>query len=159
MTQLRYPACYQVNTHVWLREISQKLGRAATLDELSGEELHRFYGRLLNVLHRQVVRDGQWKLLECAPAWEGNWTWGHFLAFACQGPEGERRLVTVNFASNRSQCYLRLPFPELLNRRWQLQDLLGGAVCRREGNDLYSRGFYLAASPWETSVFSVTESD
>ena len=22
-----------------------------------------------------AVRDGQWRLLECAPAWDGNWTW------------------------------------------------------------------------------------
>ena len=31
-----------------------------------------------------VVRDGQWQLLECVPAWEGNWTWDCFLAFAWQ---------------------------------------------------------------------------
>ena len=30
--------------------------------------------RLLAVLRQPVVRDGQWRLLECAPAWEGNWT-------------------------------------------------------------------------------------
>ena len=40
-----------------------------------------------------AVRDGQWQLLECAPAWDGNWTWDGFIAFAWQGPGGERLLV------------------------------------------------------------------
>ena len=59
------------------------------------------------------VRDGQWQLLDCAPAWEGNWTWDCFLAFAWQGPGDERLLVTVNYAPNQSQCYVRLPFADL----------------------------------------------
>ena len=87
-----------------------------------------------------VVRDGQWQLLECTPAWEGNWTWDCFLAFAWQGHDGERLLVTVNYAPNQSQCYVRLPFPDLGNGQWRLQDLLGDATYDREGNDLQARG-------------------
>ena len=44
--------------------------------------LGKFYDRLLAVLRQPVVRDGQWQLLECVPAWDGNWTWDCFLAFA-----------------------------------------------------------------------------
>jgi glycosidase len=128
-------------------------------NESIDEELRRFYDRLLNVLRQQVVRDGQWQLLECAPAWEGNWTWDCFVAFGWQGPGGERLLVTVNFASNPSQCYIRLPFPNLGNRRWRLQDLMGDAIYHRDGNDLHSRGLYLDVSPWAASVFSVAESN
>ena len=40
----------------------------------------------LTVLRQPVVRDGQWQLLECAPAWDGNWTNDCFVAFAWQGP-------------------------------------------------------------------------
>ena len=60
------------------------------------------------MLRRPVVREGDWRLLECAPAWEGNGTWDCFVAFAWQGPGDERLLVTVNFAPNQSQCYVRL---------------------------------------------------
>ena len=35
----RYPSCYQVNTRVWLMEISHKLGRTATLDDIPDTEL------------------------------------------------------------------------------------------------------------------------
>ena len=52
-----------------------------------------------HVLRQPAVRDGQWQLLECVPAWEGNWTWDCFLAFAWQGPGGERLLVAVNYRS------------------------------------------------------------
>ena len=37
----RYPSCYQINTRVWLTEISHKLGRAATLDDIPDMELDR----------------------------------------------------------------------------------------------------------------------
>src|SRR4029450_2959698 len=41
MSDLRYPALYQINTRVWLTELSQKLGRPATLDDIPDAELDR----------------------------------------------------------------------------------------------------------------------
>jgi len=37
----RYPSLYQINTRVWLTEMSQKLGRSATLDAIPNAELDR----------------------------------------------------------------------------------------------------------------------
>ena len=34
MTSVRYPSLYQINTRVWLTELSRKLGRPATLDDI-----------------------------------------------------------------------------------------------------------------------------
>lgn len=127
-------------------------------DELVDADLGKFYERLLAVLRQPVVRDGRWQLLECTPAWEGNWTWDCFLAFAWQGPGAERRFVAVNFAPNQSQCYVRLPFPDLAKHRWRLQDQLGSAVYDREGNDLQSRGLYLDMNPWQACIFSLQAS-
>jgi hypothetical protein len=103
-----------------------------------------------------VVRHSQWQLLECVPAWEGNWTWDGFLAFAWQGPGGERLLVTVNYAPNQSQCYVRLPFTDLGHGRWRFADVLGNGTYDREGNDLQARGLYLDVPPWQAHVFSLT---
>ena len=36
-----YPSLYQVNTRVWLRELSDKLGRKATLDDIPDSELDK----------------------------------------------------------------------------------------------------------------------
>ena len=36
-----YPALYQINTRVWLTELSRELGRPATLDDIPDAELDR----------------------------------------------------------------------------------------------------------------------
>src|SRR5262245_39538951 len=38
----RYPLLYQINIRVWLTELSRRLGRRATLDDVSDEELERW---------------------------------------------------------------------------------------------------------------------
>ena len=103
------------------------------------------------------MRDGRWQLLECASAWDGNWTWDCFLAFAWQGAGSERLLVTVNYAPNQSQCYVRLPFADLGYGHWRLEDLIGDATYDRDGNDLQARGLYMDEQPWRAHVFSLTK--
>lgn len=39
MTRVRYPSLYQINTRVWLTELSRPLGRRATLDDVPDAEL------------------------------------------------------------------------------------------------------------------------
>ena len=126
-------------------------------EEPINQQLTQFYDRLLAVLRRPVVRDGQWQVLECVPAWDGNWTWDCFLAFAWHGPGAERLLVTVNYAPNQSQCYVRLPFTDLGNCQWRLQDRLGEATYDWEGDELHARGLYLDVPPWQAHVFSLTQ--
>ena len=41
MSALPYPSLYQVNTRVWLTELSLSLGRSATLDDIPDAELDR----------------------------------------------------------------------------------------------------------------------
>ena len=118
-----------------------------------------FYERLLDALRRPALRDGNWQLLDCAPAWEGNWTSRCFIVFVWQGAGDERLLVTVNYAPNHSQCYVRLPFEDLGERRWRLDDLIGDASYERDGSDLQARGLYLDESPWSAHVFSLTKLD
>src|SRR5271165_454491 len=38
---MRYPTLYQINTRVWLKELSQKLDRPTTLDDIPDAELDR----------------------------------------------------------------------------------------------------------------------
>ncbi len=124
--------------------------------EQPDRELTQFYAWLLEVLRKRAVREGQWQLLECTPAWDGNWTWDGFLAFAWTGPDGERLLVTVNYAPNQGQCYVRLPFQDLAGSQCRLADQLAPLVYDRDGTDLQSRGLYLDAPPWQASVFALS---
>jgi hypothetical protein len=135
------------------KRISPHLSRRP--DEPVDVDLAKYYDRLLAVLRQPMLRDGRWQLLECTPAWEGNWTWDCFVAFAWQGAGEERLLVVVNYAPNQSQCFVRLPFPDLGKHPWRFQDLLGDATYDRDGNELQGRGLYQDVPPWKASVFSL----
>jgi hypothetical protein len=77
--------------------------------------------------------------LECAPVWDGNWTWDCLIAWIWEGRKGDRMLVAVNFAGNQTQCYVRLPWPDLASRGVRLTDLTGTASHDRDGIDLVPR--------------------
>jgi hypothetical protein len=135
------------------KRISPHLVRAPA--EPVDESLGRFYDALLGVLQQSTVRDGQWSLLECVPAWDGNWTWDGFICFAWRGSEGLRTLVTVNYAPNQGQCYVRLPFDELGSSSVRLRDQTSAAVYDRNGHEFRARGLYLDVPPWGYHVFDV----
>jgi hypothetical protein len=125
-------------------------------EEPINQRLQQFYQRLLVVLRDPVVRSGQWQLLECLPAWDGNGSSDSFIAFSWQNPDGERLLVTINYAPHQSQCYVHLPFADLGAGTWRLHDLLGDASYDRNGQDLQSRGLYLDLAPWQYHVFKMS---
>jgi hypothetical protein len=135
------------------KRISPHLVRAPL--EPTDQALQQFYNRLLSVLRLPAVRNGRWQLLECVPAWDGNWTWDGFLAFAWQDPTGQRVLVTANYAANQGQCYVRLPFPDLGGRSVRFKDLMGPASYDRAGNDVVAGGLYLDLPPWSYHVFEI----
>ena len=78
-----------------------------------------------------------------------------FIGFAWQDAARERLIVAVNYAPNQSQCYLRLPFANLRDRRWHLQDLLTDDRYERDGNELQTRGIYVDLPPWRYHVFEL----
>lgn len=137
-----------------LKRISPHLGRAP--DEPVNAEISKLYDRLLSVLRDATVRDGEWKLLECTPAWDGNWTADCFVASCWNGSNGDMILVAVNYASNQSQCRVRLTDPKLHGSHWQLKDQLSEAVYDRDGNEMVSAGLYLDMTPWQAQVFVLT---
>ncbi|MFO0918434.1 MAG: hypothetical protein U0872_08985 [Planctomycetaceae bacterium] len=131
--------------------ISPHLGRAPV--EPVDPSIHQFYVRLLALLQEPIFREGQWRLLECTPAWHGNWTNDCVVSFAWEGPADQRWLVAVNYAGHQSQCRVRSPFPGLAGGRFHLQDLLGDEAYERSGDELQSPGLYLDLGPWQTCVF------
>lgn len=136
------------------KRISPHLRRGP--DEPIDDQSREFYDRLLGVLKLPVFRDGEWKLLDCTSAWEGNWTNDCFVAYSWSGGDGERMIVAVNYAPNQSQCHARLPFGDLSGRKWRLHDLLEGADYDWNGDDLQSRGLFLDMAPWKACAFSLS---
>lgn len=123
-------------------------------DQPEDQEIATFYTKILECLSRPEVRDGHWRLLECRPAWEGNPTWGRFVAFLWE--RGEARLiVAVNFGETRGQCFVALPPEGLGGASWRLADLLGDEVHDRAGDELAARGLYLDVPAWGRQAFAV----
>ena len=114
-----------------------------------------FYARLLDVLRQSVFRDGDWRLLDCVAAWDGNWTHDCFIAWLWTA-NGARRLVAVNYAPNQSQCFVRGPLAAAGPSFVRFTDLMGTAVYDRDPVDLAARGLYLDLPAWGYHVFELT---
>ncbi len=133
--------------------VSVHLGRRPP--EMPDPVLGEFYRRLLECLKRPELREGQWTLRTCLPAWDGNTSWQNFLTWTWQTPEKPPLLVCVNYGPNPAQCYVELPLEEFAGRRQVLVDLMGSARYERDGNELRSRGLYLDMPGWHFHLFAI----
>jgi hypothetical protein len=137
----------------WPKKISVHLCRGP--EQPTDTELLAFYRHLLDALRLDVFRNGDWQLLECKPAWEGNWTSECLIAFAWQGQNGQQAIVAVNYAPNQSQCYLPLPLLNAGGDIYELKSLMGSESYERSGDSLVSPGLYLDLPEWGYEIFKL----
>lgn len=137
----------------WSQKISMHLCRAPQQPSVSNIE--RFYHQLLDCIHLDIVREGNWQLLKCIAAWDENLTWTNFIAFSWEGKDGRLLLIIVNYAPQQGQCYVQLPFESLRGERYRLQDLMNEMSYDRLGDKLISRGLYLDLPAWGYHVFDM----
>jgi glycosidase len=133
--------------------VSMHLGRRRR--EAVDAQVQDFYTHLLECLRRPGPRAGRWQLCPCRPAWDGNPTWGAFVAFAWDAKDGPPLLAAVNDGPTQGQCYVAWPWPDLGGKRVVLRDLLSAARYDRDGDDLLGRGLYLDVPAWGCHVFEV----
>jgi hypothetical protein len=139
----------------WTQKISVHLCRGS--EQPTDRDLQALYRQILDALRLRAVRNGEWQLLECKPAWEGNWTWDCFITFAWQGADGQRAIAVVNYAPNQSQCYIPLPWSDLGGQMYRLKDLMGAESYDRSGDSLLSPGLYLDLPAWGYQVFELLQ--
>src|SRR5271156_4707653 len=133
--------------------ISMHLGRGPV--EPVDQEIADFYTNLIDQLRDPTVRDGDWQLLSCSSAWDGNSTFESFIAFSWTGPQDKRRLIAVNYSDHQSQCYVEIAWSSLKDRNWRFRDRTGAAIYDRQGSELSTRGLYLDLPAWGYHVFEV----
>jgi hypothetical protein len=141
----------------WTKRIPVHVGRGPI--EPVDHDLRDFYERLLPCIRRPAAREGTWQLLETRPAWDGNWTWDGFIAFAwCRGGI-PLLLVVVNYAPHQGQGSLHIPFATLRGKRVQLKDLLGPEAYERSGDDMVEHGLFVDQPAWGYNVFEVVTAE
>jgi len=133
-------------------KVSMHLGRRP--EEPVDLVLWEFYQKMLDCLKRPEVRQGRWQLLEIRPAWDGNPTWEHFVAYAWEGEAGQRLLVTVNYGPTQGQCHVAWPFGDIKGEQVTLKDLMSEARYEWEGDALLYRGLYVDLPAWGFHVFA-----
>jgi hypothetical protein len=135
------------------KHISPHLIRARF--ESPNEVLQGFYARLLDALKHPAVRDGNWRLLECRPAWDGNWTHQCFIAFAWEHP-AEQLIIAVNFSDHPSQAKLSLPFETSGNKTYRFEDPINNETYDWAGSNLATNGLFVDLPAWGAHVFAVS---
>jgi hypothetical protein len=121
------------------------------------QDLAAFYGRLLQETGGDLFRTGEWSLCERS-GWSDNQSCLNILAW-CWARDGERSLILVNFSNVTSQALVRLPWDEVRESIWCLDDRLSGETYERSGNDMRDAGLYVELGPWEYHLFQVRAVD
>ncbi|HET6419632.1 MAG TPA: alpha-amylase family glycosyl hydrolase [Geobacteraceae bacterium] len=122
-------------------------------EEPPDTDLRTFYHALLDVLAREELRGGEWRICE-RNGWIDNQSFLNLVAWCWQGGEN-RHLVVVNLSEWDSQGQVRLPWSELAGCSWELHDLLAGEVYTRDGRELRETGLFVDLGPWKFHMFAL----
>ena len=121
--------------------------------EPGDQELVAFYDRLLKAIHRDVFRNGAWRLCERS-GWPDNQSCQNLLTW-CWTKGDERYLVVINFRQEAAQARVQVPWDELKGRGWHLHDVLSGEAYDRNGSEMRDAGLYVDLGPWKCHLFQV----
>ena len=117
------------------------------------QDLAKFYKKLLHETGGDLFRSGEWNLCERS-GWPDNQSCMNMLAW-CWHKDGKRRLVIINFSDAISQALVKVPWDELRDTMWRLDDRLSGETFERSGFDMREVGLYVDLGPWNCHLFQL----
>jgi hypothetical protein len=115
-------------------------------DEPEDPELRAFYLRLVRAVADSELRDGDWRLCMCE-GWPDNDSAQQLVSW-CWSTPSSRHLVVVNLSEGSAQARVRLPWSDMADATWQLEDQLSDARFERAGDELAADGLYVALDGW-----------
>jgi glycosidase len=122
-------------------------------EEQVDHDLEAFYRQLLEEIHRDIFRNGEWRLCERS-GWPDNQSFRNILAW-CWVWEGRRYLILVNYSNAQAQARIQVPWDELRGKTWHLGDILSGEIYDRNGGEMRDEGLYVDLGPWKYNLFEV----
>eukprot|EP00028_Trichosphaerium_sp_Am-I-7-wt_P000404 CAMPEP_0168532384 /NCGR_PEP_ID=MMETSP0405-20121227/16194_1 /TAXON_ID=498012 /ORGANISM="Trichosphaerium sp, Strain Am-I-7 wt" /LENGTH=487 /DNA_ID=CAMNT_0008557733 /DNA_START=52 /DNA_END=1512 /DNA_ORIENTATION=+ len=128
--------------------VSMHVGRR--VDESTELHVENFYDKLLSILKEEAIYNGQWKLINCRQAWDGNNTWNNFICYQWT-LDNIFILVCVNYGSTQGQCYVNLRNETILDTAeidLTLSDMASDVKYVRNVGKLENDGLYLDMHAW-----------
>jgi hypothetical protein len=135
----------------WKVRLPVFLGRRPA--EPVDHELAAFYAHLLAATNCDLYRNGAWRLCE-RTGWPDNQSCQNILPW-CWVQLDERTLVVVNFGRERAQARVHVPWDDLRQKRWRLEDVLSGESYDRDGSEMRDEGLFVDLAPWQCHVFQM----
>ncbi|MFX1538395.1 MAG: glycosidase, partial [Promethearchaeota archaeon] len=126
------------------------------------KEVHLAYERVLQFINQKVFQKGEWALLECSQAWEGNNSWQNLLAYQWTLEEQELlSVVIVNYSSIRSQGRVHIKLPDYMHSAdfLILHDKMAIESYQREQKIMQNQGLYIDLQPFQVHLFNLEEQD
>jgi hypothetical protein len=128
------------------RKVRLPVSRGRRPAEHFERDLYCFYTRLLDIVSQEIFHDGEWAL--CQPTgWQDNGSYRNLLAWAWTLHE-DRCLIAVNLSDVSSQGLVRIPWRDVSDKTWHLVGLISNDFHTRGGNEILSKGLYVALGPW-----------
>jgi len=121
-------------------------------DEPVDVDLRAFYGKLLEAIDRPVFRQGRWSLCQ-RTGWPDNGSFQNVVAWTWLKDE-ERYLIVVNLSPWPAQARIQVGWNDTGGQRWQLKDVMSGAIYERHGDEMLSPGLYAELGAWGFHFFS-----
>jgi hypothetical protein len=121
----------------WRTRLPVFLARRPT--EPSDEERRAFHLRLMEAA--ASIRQGQWALCTTS-GWPDNQSNEQLLAWSWDD-DPHRALVVINDADAPASARVHVPWTELADDTWQLEDLLSGQKFERDGTEVATAGLYV----------------
>jgi len=120
-------------------------------DEPVDQDLQQFYKKLLPAINQPIFHDGEWRLCE-RTGWPDNASFQSLVAWTWV-KDSERNLIVVNLSDCPAQARVQIPWNDMGNGTWQLEDPLSNVIYERKGDELSSQGLYVDLGPWSYHFF------
>lgn len=121
--------------------------------EATDDDLGAFYDAVLQATGGRLFRDGAWSLCD-RNGWPDNQSYRQLLTW-CWKRDDERALIVVNYGAATAQGLVQLPWDDLRDRQWRLDDVLGGGSYERSGHEMRDAGLFVELGPWQSHAFRV----
>ena len=109
-----------------------------------------FYDKLLLIKKNEILKNGEWHLLNTIKAWEGNKNSENILAWLWDYKD-RKILVAVNYSDEVSQCRIKLDVRGY-DENIHFNDLLNNIKYFRSAEEVHHSGLYIELKPYKSHV-------